>query len=106
MTANLIWRLMVNWYLLFHCKSTTKLINLNLRPTRSSRNSMEIQMVKLNISLRRLILLIIINQKAREMGKILVRKVNAPNVVNGEAIPLRSAPLGNRRRNLKRLIWH
>ena len=48
------------------------------------------------LSLRKLILQIIINQKAREVRKILVRKVNAPNVVRGEAILLRSAPLENR----------
>jgi hypothetical protein len=44
--------------------------------------------------------------KGKRGQKNLVRKVNAPNVVNGEAIPLRSAPLKNRRRKLRKLIWH
>ena len=62
-------------------------------------------MVTVILSLRNLTLPILINQKAREVRKILVRKGNAQIVVNGEAIPLRSAPLQNHRRKLRRLIW-
>ena len=43
--------------------------------------------------------------KGKRGQKILVRKGNAPIVVNGEAILLRSAPLQNHRRKLRRLIW-
>jgi hypothetical protein len=66
---------------------------------------MEIRIVSKILSLRKLILSLRINQKAREVRKILVMNVNASNVVSGEAILLRSAPLENRRGNLNRLIW-